>query len=277
MTEASPPTFETVAIEQQGAIAWVRLDRPQQANALDLRMWAELPQAMDWLATQRSVRAIVLCGNGKHFTGGIDISVIQWLSQFVKDPKRQTRGHEEVLKFIESAQDAFTAVERNPVPVIAAIHGACIGGGVDLIAACDMRICAADAKFSIKEVDLAVVPDVGTLQRLRHVIGYSAMTELTYTAESFGADRARELGLVSRVCADHDELMKAAQSLAETVAAKPPTTTRGIKRNLLWSREHNVKDGLEYASIWNTAMLLGEDLQEAISAYIEKRAPKYED
>ena len=277
MNDIALPTLETLVIEREGSIAWVRMNRPKAANALDLQMWKEFPLAFDALAKDRSVRAIILCGEGKHFTGGIDISVIGWLSEFVKNPKRQTRGHEDVLAFIELAQDAFTSIERNPVPVIAAIHGACIGGGVDMISACDIRICSEDAKFSIKEIDLAVVPDVGTLQRLRHIIGYGPMTELTYTAETFDAARAKELGLVSRVCDSRESVISTAREMAHLIAAKPPTTTRGIKRNLIWSREHNVQDGLTYAATWNTAMLIGEDLQEAIAAYMEKRAPKYPD
>ncbi len=277
MTDSAIPQFETVLIKFDGPVAWLKLNRPEKLNALDRRMWAELPEALEWLGTQRQIRAIILCGEGKHFTAGIDISVISGLRSKLSDPERRTRGHEEVLADIQRFQHSFTAVENTSAPVIAAIHGVCIGGGIDLIAGCDMRICSQDAKFCIKEVDLAVVPDVGTLQRLRHVIGYSAMTELTYTAETFDSERALKLGLVSRVCESREALMAAALELAKTVAAKSPCTTRGIKRNLLWSREHNVQDGLSYAAIWNTSMLLGEDLDEALSAFQEKRAPKFKD
>lgn len=274
---SSVPTFDTVRIVLDGAIARVSLNRPEQANALDRRMWEELPRAMEWVGTQRSVRAVVLHGEGKHFTGGIDLSVVRWLFDLTSDPKRATRGREDVLAFIELAQHAFTAVERCPVPVIAAIHGACIGGGVDLIAACDIRLASADARFSIKEIDLAVVPDVGTLQRLSYVIGYSAMAELTYSAETFDAQRALGLRLVSRVVENKDAVLEAANRLAQDIAGKPPTTVRGIKRNLLWSRDHTVQDGLAYAGIWNTAMLVGEDLTEALDAALNKRKPTYPD
>jgi enoyl-CoA hydratase len=269
--------LETVRVDLDGSIAWVRLNRPASANALDRRMWEELPRAMEWLDTRRSVRAVILCGEGRHFTGGIDLSVVEWLQELTRDPQRETRNREDVLAFIELAQHSFTAVERLRVPVIAAIHGACIGGGVDLIAACDLRLCAQDARFSIKEVDLAVVPDVGTLQRLRHVIGYSTMAELTYTAETFDAARALSMGLVSRVCETRDALMETAAKIAREIAAKPPTTVRGIKRNLLWSRDHSVQDGLAYAATWNAGMLVGEDLREALSAARQKRKATFPD
>ena len=274
---AEIPQFETVGVSVDGAIAQLRFNRPEQANAFDRRMWAELPQALAWVGTQRSLRAVVLYGEGRHFTGGIDLGVVRWLQSLTADPQRATRGREEVLAFIEQAQQAFTAIEQCPVPVIAAVHGACVGAGVDLIAACDLRLCATDARFCVKEIDLAVVPDVGTLQRLSHVIGYSATAELTYSAETFGADRALSLRLVSRVLDNKDALLEAALKLAQDIAGKPPTAVRGIKRNLLWSRDHNVQDGLAYVAAWNAAMLVGEDLDEALKAALQKRQASFPD
>lgn len=271
------PSFESVALRVDGAIAHLRFNRPEQANAFNHAMWEDLPRALEWIGTQRAVRAVVLSGEGKHFTGGIDLSVVAWLRGLTADPQRATRGREDVLAFIEMAQHAFNALERCPVPVIAAVHGACVGAGVDLIAACDLRLCAADARFCVKEVDLAVVPDVGTLQRLGHVIGYSAMAELTYSAETFDAQRALSLRLVSRVLESRDALLEAAMKLAQDIASKPPTAVRGIKRNLLWSRDHSVQDGLAFVATWNAAMLVGEDLAEALDAALSKRKPQYPD
>lgn len=277
MSDPSLPVFETVRIEQDGAVARLILNRPQSANALDRRMWEELPRALEWLGTQRGVRVAILHGEGRHFTAGIDLSVIEWLQTLVADPQRATRGREDILAFIERAQHAFNAIEAAPFPVIAAIHGACIGGGVDLIAACDLRLCTRDARFCVKEVDLAVVPDVGTIQRLQHVVGYSVAAELSYTAETFDGARALAMGLVSRVCETREDLMQLAAELATTITAKPPTTVRGIKRNLLWARDHSVQDGLAYAASWNAGMLVGEDLREALAAYAGKRAALYPD
>lgn len=271
------PDYGTIRVSLEGPVARVCLNRPERANAFDLRMWEDLPRALAWIGAQRQLRAVLLHGEGRHFTAGIDLEVAEWLLDRVADPARATRGREEVLAFIESAQRAISAIEQVPVPVIAAVHGACIGGGVDLIAACDIRLCTADARFSIKELDLAIVPDVGTLQRLCHVIGYSAVAELSYTAETFDGSRALSLGLVSRVCESQDALMRTASDLARTIAAKSPVTVRGLKRNLLWSRDHDVRDGLAYVAAWNTAMLPGEDLREALAARAEQRAARFAD
>ncbi|WP_420468203.1 enoyl-CoA hydratase-related protein [Panacagrimonas sp.] len=277
MNSPQTPSFETVRLLADGPVARLSFNRPDNANAFDRRMWEELPRALEWIGTQRHLRVVVLSGEGRHFTGGIDLSVVSWLMELTADPQRATRGREDVLAFIEKAQHAFNALERCPVPVIAAIHGACVGAGVDLIAACDLRLCSADAKFCVKEVDLAVVPDVGTLQRLSHVIGYSATAELTYSAETFDARRALDLRLVSRVLDNKGALLESANRLAQDIASKPPTAVRGIKRNLLWSRDHSVQDGLAFVATWNAAMLVGEDLAEAVEAAKQKRKAIFPD
>lgn len=275
LTEA--PSYSTLNVECVGPIAWLRLNRPDRGNALDQAMWDELPHALDWLDKRPGLRVVVLAGAGRNFCGGIDLSILDRERNNVLGNACPTRGREKFLDFIESAQASFNALEKIRVPVIAAIHGACFGGGVDLIAACDMRLSTADAKFCIKEVDVAIVPDVGTVQRLRHVIGYSNVAELTYTAEVFDGRRARELGLVSRVCDSVEALQAAASELAALIAAKPPVAVRGIKRNLLYSRDHNVADGLAYAAAWNAGMLVGADLDEAIASQREKRPGRFLD
>jgi len=163
------------------------------------------------------------------------------------------------------------------VPVIAAVHGACIGGGIDMIGACDLRYCTADAKFSIKEVDLAVTADVGTLQRLRHIIGLPRLTELAYTGETFDGRKAQEIGLVGQAYAGRDELMAGVEQLARRIAAKSPLTVRGIKYNLLYSRDHSVREGLEMVANWNAAFLVSDDLREALTAQMQKREAKFAD
>lgn len=277
MNTSTAPNLETVLVSVQAGVAHLRLNRPANANAFDLRMWEELPRALEWIGTQRAVRAVILHGEGKHFTGGIDLSVVRWLQQKTADPQRATRGREDVLHFIERAQHAFNAVEHCPVPVIAAVHGACIGAGVDLIAACDLRYSTEDARFCIKEVDLAVTADVGTLQRLRHVIGLPLLTELSYTAETFDGRKARQIGLVGQTYATREELLAQAEQLARRIAAKSPLTVRGIKHNLLYSRDHTVQEGLQMVATWNAAMLMSDDLTEALTAQLQKREPKFAD
>lgn len=266
---------DTVCASLDGPVGRVMLARPEKANAFDLALWEELPQALAWLSAQTELRVVILGGEGRHFCAGIDLSVIEHLNRLAADNRCAARGRESLLAFIERVQAAFSAVENLRVPVIAEIQGACIGAGVDLIAACDLRLCTQDAKFCIKEVDLGVVPDVGTVQRLRHVLGYSKLAELSYTAEVFGGPRALALGLVSQVHESATLLREATERLAASLAAKSPVALRGIKRNLLWARDRSVSDGLAYVAAWNAAMMPGEDLRESLAAALQKRPPSY--
>ncbi|MDR3415623.1 MAG: crotonase/enoyl-CoA hydratase family protein [Nevskia sp.] len=269
--------FQTLKIDLQDHLAWLRLNRPDKANAFSLTMWEELPRAVAWLNEQSAVRVVILCGEGRHFTAGIDMEALMHLGQMVGNKGCAARARENLRNFILSAQDCFSSLERLRVPVIAAVHGACIGAGVDLIAACDLRYCTADAKFSIKEVDLAVTADVGTLQRLRHVIGLARLSELSYTGDTFDGHKALDMGLVGAAYASREELMDHATQLAHRIAAKSPVTVRGIKHNLLYSRDHSVRDGLEMVATWNAAMLVSDDLGEALAAYMQKREPRFAD
>ncbi len=266
---------ETVHARLDGHVGRVMLARPDKANAFDLALWEELPQALAWLSRQEELRVVILGGEGRHFCAGIDLSVIEHLGRLASDSACAARGRESLLAFIERVQAAFNAVENLRVPVIAEIQGACIGAGLDLVAACDLRLCTREAKFCIKEVDLGVVPDVGTLQRLRQVIGYSKLAELSYTGETFAGPQALALGLVSQVHESAPLLREAVERLAADLAAKSPVALRGIKRNLLWSRDRSVHDGLAYVAAWNAAMMPGEDLRESLAAALQKRKPSY--
>lgn len=269
--------YTTLRLDWIDSIAHLVFTRGDKANAMNLIFWDEFPQAIAEVNAHKSARALVIRGEGRHFTAGIDIEALARLGKVVSGDGCPARAREEVLHFVEHAQAAFNAVERLRIPVIAAVQGACVGAGVDLLGACDIRLCAADARFCIKEADLAVVPDVGTLQRLRHVISLGALAELTYTAETFDATRARDIGLVSRVYPDVDALIAGANAMATLIASKSPITTRGIKRNLQFSRDHTVADGLAYAAAWNAGMLISEDSREAVMAQAQKRAPKFAD
>ena len=269
--------FETIKIDLQDHIAWLRLNRPDKANAFSLTMWDELPKAAAWIDTQPQIRVVILCGEGRHFTAGIDLEALAHVGQAVTGKGCPARAREGVRKFILHAQNSISSVERLRVPVIAAVHGACIGAGIDLIAACDMRYSTVDAKFSIREVDLAVVADVGTLQRLRHVVGLARLTELAYTGETFDGRKAKAIDLVGEAYETREELMTQVEQLALRIAAKSPITVRGIKHNLLYSRDHSVQEGLEMVAAWNTSMLVSDDLTEAVSAFLQKREAKFAD
>ena len=269
--------FTTLKIELDGPVARLLLNRPDKANAMSEAMWAELPQAAAWLNTQKQVRVVILSGSGRHFTAGIDLEVLTGLSKRVLGPGCPARAREYLRDWILGAQSAMTAIESIRVPVIAAITGACVGAGVDMIAACDLRYATADAKFCIKEVDLAVVADVGTVQRLQPIIGYGRVAELTYTAETFDGGKAERIGLVNATFATAEELMAYVETLARDLAAKSPITIRGVKKSLLYARDHTIAEGLEFVAGWNAAMLISEDIQEAVGAYLQKRKPTFAD
>ncbi|HMQ57861.1 MAG TPA: enoyl-CoA hydratase-related protein, partial [Rhizobiaceae bacterium] len=172
---------------------------------------------------------------------------------------------------IVKLQDAITSIERAPFPVIAAVHGLCIGAGVDLITACDIRLATADAAFAIEEIHIGMAADVGTLQRLPKLIAPSVAAELAYTGRRFDAAEAKAIGLVSAVADDREGLMARANDLAQAIAQKSPLAIAGVKRNLAFARDHSVADGLDYIATWNAGMLRAEDLMAAIGARAAKR------
>jgi enoyl-CoA hydratase len=266
------PETRSLKLRLEGAVAWLSIDRPAQANALDAGFWSELPQLAQWIDGQPGIRAVVLHGAGRHFCAGIDLAMLDHLMALAGEgePAQREQLRVEILRL----QDAISALEILRVPVIAAIAGACVGGGVDLSAACDIRLAAADARFCIKEVDFGIVADVGTTQRLRHVIGLPALMQLSLTAETFDAARALQLGLVSAVHPDREALMAAAAQLAAVIAAKPPIAARGVKQSVLYAREHSVADGLEQAAAWNASMGFAAETRAALASFRQSRGTR---
>jgi len=193
---------------------------------------------------------------------------------FRSEPGRAAYAMRELIL---SLQDAFTAIERARFPVIAAIHGACIGGAIDLITACDIRLACADAYFAVEEIHIGMAADVGTLQRLPKLIAPSVAAELCYSGRRFDAADAKAFGLVSAVHADREHLMEAANALARSIAEKSPLAIAGIKRNLAYARDHSVADGLDYIATWNGGMLRTEDLMAAVQAKMAKTTATFAD
>ncbi|MFT5172208.1 MAG: enoyl-CoA hydratase [Gammaproteobacteria bacterium] len=267
--------FETLVITQTDGIAHIELNRPEKANALNATMWKELRSAFDWLSTSHA-RVAVLSGRGKHFTAGIDLSLLKAMQTELSE-LAEGRRQERLKEFIVELQQAISAAERCTKPILAAVHGACIGGGIDLITACDMRYAAEDARFSVKEVDLAIVADVGTLQRLPRLIGDGLARELAFTGREFDANEAHAMKLVNQVCVDKASLVDYTLTLAGDIARKSPLTIRGIKDTLNYSRDHSVADGLAYVACKNAATLFSSDLSEALSAAQQQRVAKFED
>lgn len=267
--------LETLNVSLQDHIATVRLNRPDKANAMNAAMWQDIRRAFDWVDAQAEARVAVLEGEGRHFTAGIDLSMMMGLAPQIQDPC-DGRTHEALRRVILDMHDTLTSLERCRKPVLAAIHGACVGGGIDLICAADMRYCSADAYFSIKEIDIGMVADVGTLQRLPKIVGSQGLVrELAYTGRRVEAAEAREIGLVNRVFDGREALQAGVHEVAAAIAGKSPLSIRGTKEMLNYARDHSVADGLNYIATWNAAMLMSEDLTQAMMA--GKATPSFRD
>ncbi len=268
--------FETLTVMLEDGIARVNLNRPDKANAMTLTLWQELRRAFEWVDATVEARVAVLTGEGRHFTSGIDLALLAGVRDAIR-ADCEGRSRERLRRLVLDLQDSVTAIERCRKPVIAAIHGGCIGGGVDLICACDMRFAASDARFAIKEIDMGMTADVGTLQRMPRLVPPGIVAELAYTGRMFDAAEARAIGLVNRVFDSREELLAGVGALAATIAAKSPLAVRGTKEMLTYARDHTVADGLNHVATWNAAMLLSKDLQEAMEATIARRPPRFAD
>lgn len=268
------PEYQSFVVELNAHIAHVQINRPAKLNAMDAAFWSEIVDIFQWIDDTDEVRAVVLSGVGRHFSSGIDLAYLAAAaSQLGSDVGRNART---LRRTIERLQASFTAVDNCRKPVLAAIHGYCLGGAIDLISACDMRYCAEDAKFAIREIDMGMAADVGTLQRLPRIIGDGIMRELAYTGRSVDAQEAQRIGLVNRTYADHASLLEGAMAIAGQIAAKSPIAIAGTKEMITYMRDHRIDDGLEHVAIWNAAMLQSADLKLAMVAHMSKQTPVFD-
>lgn len=264
----------SLQVTQTGHVAEVTLLGPGKGNAMGPDFWRELPIVFRALDADPGVRAVVLTGSGKNFSYGLDLPAMMgsWgelLGGGLAGPRTA------FLNEIRTLQDSVTAVADCRKPVIAAVSGWCVGGGVDLVSAADIRLASADAKFSVREVRVAIVADIGSLQRLAGIIGEGHLRELAYTGKDIDAARAEKIGLVNDVHADQEAVLAAARDLAASIAKNPPLVVQGTKDVLDHQRAARVADGLRYVSAWNAAFLPSKDLGEAVQAFLERREPGF--
>ena len=264
--------FEVFIDDHQ--IAEVSLSRPTAINAMNTDFWNELPAIVNRLDNMGSVRVIILSAKGKHFTAGMDLQVFEGMT--AENDLEPARAAEKQRRWIMALQDVFTALEKARMPVISAIQGACIGGGVDMICATDIRLCTHDAFFNIKETELGITADVGTLQRILHVMPSGMARELAYTSRNFGADEALKCGFVNSVYDSQENMVSAAHKLARSMAKHSPMAVNGVQEMLNYSRDHSVADSLNHMATWQGGMLQNQDIIEAINAAKEKRAPTFD-
>ena len=276
------PASDVITVDFAGSVAVVWLDRPDQRNAFAPNFWEDLPKVMDALDEDFQTRAIVIAAKGKSFTVGIDLKAFgpALLSGGVDPTVAAQLGSDvarrrAVYASIKRLQATFTSIAENSKPVIAAIHGHCIGAGVDLITACDIRFAASDAVFTVRETKLAMVADVGTLQRLPKIVNPGHLAEIVYTGKDFDAAEAAEMGLVTRVLPDAESVVSQAISTAQDIAANSPLAVQGSKAVLNGGEGRSVGEALDYVALWNASFLQSNDLGEAVIAFTQKRPPEF--
>ncbi|MEM6379867.1 MAG: crotonase/enoyl-CoA hydratase family protein [Bacteroidota bacterium] len=263
-------------LEIKDKVAHLAFNRPEKANALHGEAWKEMRQHFKDFSENPAVRVVVLSGNGKHWCAGIDLELLMSLAG-MQSMDCEGRKREKVRGFIEELQSCINAIEDCRKPVLAAIHNGCIGGGVDIATACDIRYCAADAYFTVKEIDLGLVADIGTLQRLPKIVAPGIAYEMALTARKVYGPEAVQIGLVNRTFTDKENLLEEVMVIAKQIAEKSPLVVRGIKENIKYSREHSIAEGLKYIATYNSAYILSDDLMQAFQASMSKQKPTFKD
>ena len=263
-----------VTIDDNG-VAEICLKRGRALNTMNGAFWSELPNIISNIDKLGSARVMILSSSGKHFTAGMDLEILKTINTGKAiEPARQA---EKTRRFIIELQQIFTQLESIRMPVIAAIQGACIGGGVDMICATDMRYCTSDAFFTIKETALGMAADLGTLQRIQHLIPSGLARELAYTSRPMNAQEALSSGFVNQVYDSHEQMLEAVRAIAKTIAMQSPVAVHGTKEMLNYSRDHSLADSLNFMATWQAGMLQSTDLHKAMQAASQKKDPIFDD
>ena len=251
-------------------IAHVTLSRGDELNTMIKEFWSELPDLIDEISNEGEARVILISAEGKHFTAGMDLGNFTDSNLAEKD-EHQGLQNEAIYRLTKDLQYSFSSLEKSRIPVIVAIQGACVGGGVDMISACDIRYATSDAFFCIQETNLGLVADVGTLQRLPKLIPEGIVRDLALTGRKMKAYEAEKYGLISAIFDDQESMLDYAMDTAREIASKSPLAVSGIKEIINYSRDHNVDESLNYVALWNAAMKYEDDLKETFLAKMEKR------
>ena len=259
----------------EDGVAHLQFCRPDAFNSMNRAFWREFPEAIRDLDAGGEARVLVLSSSGKHFCSGMDLAVFTSggdSTPGVGGAHARGASRNQILEL----QETFTCLERARMPVLAAIQGGCVGGGVDMVSACDVRYASRDAFFCIQEINIGMTADVGTLQRLPDLIPSGMIRELAYTGRRLPADRALEIGLVNQLWDDHASLVEGVLGVAREIAGKSPQAIWGTKEMLLHARDHTVSEGLEHIATWNAGLMQPSEMAEAFEAKAQKRAPVYQ-
>jgi enoyl-CoA hydratase len=264
--------YQHIEIERDGYVATLWINRAEKLNAMSADIWRDIPAAMAEIDADDSARVVILAGRGPAFTVGIDIELLASLQPGVGSRAETSMNLYRTIKELQRTASCFA---ESPKPVIATVQGYCLGGGMDLITACDIRVASEDAIFSIRETRMGLVADVGSLQRLPAIVGPGHTAELAYTGKDIDAARALTIGLVNSVLPSADDAVRAAREIAVEIAENSPLVVQGIKQALAANERQTVAQALDNAAQWNAAYLISDDLTEAIAAFVEKRKPDF--
>ncbi|GAB4034515.1 crotonase/enoyl-CoA hydratase family protein [Spirosoma jeollabukense] len=268
-------TYQSVSVEQADGVLTVTLLGPGKGNAMGPEFWEELPKVMDAINRMPEVRCIIFRGSGDHFSYGLNVQQMMPLLGTMTTGTVLAHQRVDLMAQIRQMQSGFQKMHESPKPIIAAVHGWCIGGGVNMIAAADIRLCSRDAKFSLREAKLAITPDIGGLQFLPPIIGQGFTREMAFTGADYDAAFAERIGLVNHVYNTPDDLFEAAMTLARQIADNPATAVQGAKKVLNYSLNKSIEDGLQYVAVWNSSQLQSHDFNEAMQATVEKRKAEF--
>lgn len=268
-------TYQSVSVEHADGVLTVTLLGPGKGNAMGPEFWEELPNVMDAINRMPEVRCIIFRGSGDHFSYGLDVQKMMPLLGTMTTGTVLAHQRVDLMAQIRQMQAGFQKMHESPKPVIAAVHGWCIGGGVNMIAAADIRLCSRDAKFSLREAKLAITPDIGGLQFLPPIIGQGFTREMAFTGADYDAAFAERIGLVNHVYDTPDALFEAAMTLARQIADNPASAVQGAKKVLNYSLNKSIEDGLQYVAVWNSSQLQSHDFSEAMQATMEKRKAEF--
>ena len=272
--------YESFKYSSEEGIGHLVLNKGEDLNKMTMNFWYELPKILDEIDRDASLRVLILSSTGKHFCAGMDLKNFGTLGN---DSEKKTnvpdkaRIGENLYRVAKELQDMLSKLEKLRIPVLAGIQGGCIGGGLDLVTAADMRFASKDAFFCIQEINIGMAADIGTLQRLPRVIPEGKVRELAYTGRRMPAEEALEAGLVNKVYESHEEMVAGIKEMATVIASKSPLAVYGTKAILNFSRDHTISEGLEYNALWSGAMLPQEDMAEAMMSNMEKRDPEFKD
>jgi len=273
-------TYRCFDVEIENHIAHLRMKRGEELNTMVPEFWKELPEIVRDIDDNAKARVIVVSSTGKHFTAGMDLSVFAKSTSIGTTPSQEERGRKalRLRHNVLAIQETFNAIDRARIPVLAAIHGGCVGGGVDFVSACDCRYATEEAFFVVQEINIGMTADVGTFPRLCHVMPQGLVRELAYTGRRLNARQALECGLVNAVFADHSAMLEHVFAVARDIADKSPLAVHGSKVMINYARDHSIADALDYIATWQAGMYNPEtDMREALTARQEKRATQFGD